>query len=159
MALPDISRLDPSAGIALIEWLRAHQVDAAFLRSMTEGADDLRAPLMPTREALYSDDPRAVAVRLFFCRVPVPDAAELLGADFNGLLVNGVFPFHLRMVRGLYLFSDYLGAGEPDAVMGAGETTAILYQASRPRSQIGRILDLGAARERWLCCWPKTPPR
>jgi SAM-dependent methyltransferase len=136
--------LNPTAGLAVIACLRKHNIDAAFVRSLTEGADDLRAPLLPTREALHSDHPRAVAVRLFFCRIPVPEAAEVLGNAFSDLLANDTFPFHLRIVRGLYLFSDYLGDGDPDAVMGAGETTAILYQAAKPTLPVGRVLDLGS---------------
>ncbi len=135
--------LNAAAGVAVVECLRKHNIDAVFLRSMTEGADDLRTPLIPTREALYSDDPRAVAVRLSFCRVGAPEATEVLGSGFAELLVNDTFPFHLRKVRGLYLFSDYLAAADPDAVMGAGETTAVLYQAARPRGAVGRVLDLG----------------
>ena len=64
--------LKPTPGLAVVDCLRKHKIDAAFVRSLTEGADDLRAPLIPTREALYSDDPRAVAVRLFL--LPRPGA-------------------------------------------------------------------------------------
>lgn len=77
-----------------------------------------------------------------YCRVAVPEAAEVFGDGFASLLVNHTFPYHLRIVRGLYLFSDYLGEGDPDAVMGAGETTAILYQAAKPARSVERLLDL-----------------
>ena len=153
--LPGIARLTPTAGQALTDVLRDHTIDALLLRSMTEGPDDLRAPLSLTREALYSDDPRAVAIRLFFCRVPVSEseATALLANGLSeklrttGILLNSppnswTFPLHLRIVRGIYLFSDYLG-DEPDAVMGAGETTALLYQAAGPPQPVGRVLDLG----------------
>ncbi len=122
---------------------------------MTRPGDDLRTPLAATRLALLMDDAAAVALRLFFCRQPVGSeaAAESLGCDLLaavrdcGLLVEDEperlhSPFHLRIVRDLYLFSDYLGS-EPDAVMGAGETTAILFQAGRPDRRVRRALDLG----------------
>lgn len=155
MALPDIARLNTGAGLAFIGLLRQHAIDAAYIRRMTHGPDDLRTPLCPTREAFHSGHPRAIAIRLFFCGVPVPAAeADLLFApglagDLQeaGMLLNRpagywTFPFHLRIVRGLYLFSDYLG-DEPAAVMGAAEGTSILYQASQPQRPIGRVLDLG----------------
>ena len=65
------------------------------------------------------------------CGILIHDAQERLLA-----------PFHLRAVLGLYLFSDYLG-NHPDAVMGAGETTAVLYRAGRPEARAARVLDLG----------------
>lgn len=155
MALPDIGRLTFGAGTALIERLREHSVDSAYIRSMTHGPSDLRAPLHPTREALYSDDPRATAVQLFFCGAPVEkiEAARFLSSalagelEAAGILLNTssgswTFPFLLRTVHGLYLFSDYLGE-ESDAVMGASQTTGVLYQASRPRRPVRKVLDLG----------------
>jgi SAM-dependent methyltransferase len=84
------------------------------------GTDDLRGPLIPTREASLSDEPAMAAVRSVFCDPK----------------------FHVRWVRGLLLFSDYLGS-EADAVMGAGETTAILYSAAAPGARVRRVLDLG----------------
>jgi SAM-dependent methyltransferase len=51
-------------------------------------------------------------------------------------------PFHLRVAERLYLFSDYLGT-HPDAVMGAGETTELLYQAALPQQPIDSLLDWG----------------
>ena len=118
------------------------------MRARTEGPGDLRNPLTPTRAASLSDDPLSLLVRLFFCREPLPQT-DLLPHD---LLEAGILletgdghicaPFHLRIARDLYLFSDYLGA-DPEAVMGAGETTAILYQAARPSEPVGSVLDLG----------------
>ena len=126
------------------------------LARLAEPGDSLRAPLSPTREALYSDDPTAVAMRLLFCRVsvPMPEVAGALGPELTerlqaeGILTldDGLFaaPYHLRLVRNLFLFSDYLSLNSPaDAVMGAGETTAVLYGASQPRTRMGRALDLG----------------
>lgn len=49
--------------------------------------------------------------------------------------------FALRIAGGLYLLSDYLV--HPDAVMGGGETTAMLYRAAKPRTQVESALDLG----------------
>lgn len=126
-----------------------------FIHAMTERGDDLRAPLSPTREASLAGDAASVLLNLFFCRRAVHrDAAEeALGSSLseaaieNGLLVDDgegrlVLLLHLRTVRDLFLFSDYLG-GEPEAVMGAGETTAILFQAGWPDRRVRRALDLG----------------
>lgn len=130
-------------------WLRDLGLDRAALSALTDGPMDLRGPGSPTREATLRDDALAVAVRLFFCGSTEPDAgvlgrAEVATAVACGLLVEaegGIrAPFHLGLASGLYLFSDYL-AGDPDAVMGAGETTAILYRAARRPAR--RVLDLG----------------
>jgi methylase of polypeptide subunit release factors len=95
-----------------------------------------------------------VLLRLFFCAVPTParEAEAALGAgllravlDCGLLLTDGdslTAPFHLRLIRGLYLFSDYLN-GHSEAVMGAGETTAILLQAGCPTRTVQHALDLG----------------
>ena len=77
--------------------------------------------------------------------------AAALGADLaaqalqEGLVRAGApVPFHLRTAGGLYLLSDYLGVGSAvDAVMGAGETTAVLWQAARPSRPLRSALDLG----------------
>jgi SAM-dependent methyltransferase len=122
-------------------------VDSAALVRLTQGVDGLRGPLTPTREASLRDDATSLAVRKFFCREEMVESVEDAAWIGAGLLVRGacgtvIAPFHLRIVRGLYLFSDYLN-DESDAVMGAGETTAVLYQAARPRSRVGRVYDLG----------------
>lgn len=87
---------------------------------MTTGPDTLLQPLTPTRECLYSDDPRAEVVREIFC----------------------TGEWHVRFVRGLLIFSDYLD-GRPNAVMGASQTTAVLFHAAEPYSHVDRVLDLG----------------
>lgn len=134
--------------------LNALGLTAGFVRNMTEGPDNLRSPLTPTREASLRDDPACLALRLLLCAEPLPrtEAAATLGRDLlDRLLARGILlesdgqlsaPYHLRIVRGLYLFSDYLGS-HPDGVMGAGETTAILYEAARPSRRMGSVLDLG----------------
>src|SRR5947209_1217923 len=121
---------------------------------MTERGDDLRTPLTPTRAAEYSDSPAAIATRALFCAVPItPEEGEsALGRELFRRLqsleilipagIGFVSQYHLRFVKHLLLFSDYLG-DRADAVMGAGETTAVLYNASRPEQRIGRVLDLG----------------
>lgn len=76
----------------------------------------------PANQTLCSPWPPAVAVRLFFCGVPATeeDAAGLLASGLAGKLYEAgillhsppsvwTFPFHLRIVLGLYLFSDHLG--------------------------------------------------
>ncbi|MCZ2150661.1 MAG: methyltransferase [Bryobacterales bacterium] len=154
MPLPDVSNLRKNPGPALAARWRSLGIDRAFLRTMTEQPDNLRRPLTPVREAQFRDDAAAVLLRLFFCAIPTPadeaEAAlgpELLRAALEcGLLLSDggsvTAPFHLRLARGLYVFSDYLN-GHSEAVMGAGETTAILYQAGCPTRPVRRALDLG----------------
>jgi SAM-dependent methyltransferase len=125
------------------------------IRQRTEGGDNLKGPLAPTRQTTFKDDSLSVAVRFFFCgssETPIDlelalGPALFLAACDARLFVEQedqllVMPFHLRPVRGLWLFSDYLG---PDAegVMGAGETTGILFEASYREGATARILDLG----------------
>jgi SAM-dependent methyltransferase len=115
--LPDLSHLPP---LSIVSDLRRLGVTWDFVRAHTLGIDDLRGPLTPTREARLSDAPAFAALRSVFC-----------GGDF-----------HVRWVRDLLLFSDYLDS-EADAVMGAGETTAILFSAAAPRTRLQAVLDLG----------------
>ena len=129
--------------------LRELGINREFLRRMTTGPDTLFSPLSPTREALYSDDPACIVLRALFCGIPVPRAEleDALGRNTDVPWTevergNVVCPFHVRIVRDLLLFSDYIDA-RADAVMGAGETTAILYDASRPDLRVRRVLDLG----------------
>ena len=143
--------LDAAAGRSLVQQLQLSGLDANLLRRMTQGPDNLRTPLKPTRETALRDDPLAVAVRLFFCGSTVDASQGSVWPLPEGIVVSigqgqVEAPFHLRIVRGLFLFSDYLN-GPPDAVMGAGQTTAILYQAAKPSRpaahSIDRVLDLG----------------
>ena len=152
--LPGVSGLLPSAGAALRERFAAAGVDPAFVRRHHVGEDNLRAHLTPDREALFSDDAAFVLFRAFFCGVPVGESllrAQLRGGLFEQVRDCGLLwerggawagAFHLRFAAGLLLFSDRLGA-HPDAVMGAGETTAVLYRAAIPARRQGRALDLG----------------
>ncbi len=155
VALPDISRLNGFPGAALTARFHEIGLTRPFIQAMTERGDDLRAPLEPTREASLAGDAASVLLNLFFCRRAVRRGAvrEALGSVLSaaaiehGLLVDEsgeeiVSPLHLRTVRDLFLFSDYLG-GEAEAVMGAGETTAILFQAGWPNRRVRRALDLG----------------
>ena len=133
--------------------LRELELTARFVRENTAGDSDLRNPLEPTRRASLLDDPPLMALRLFFCDMPLgaSDAADLLGARLlEDLLRHGylhqtdqgiVFPFQLRHAGPLLILADYLGS-DADAVMGAGETTAILYRAGKP-DKIRTALDLG----------------
>ena len=83
MPLPGISRLDRAPAPALAGRLRVLGLDRAGIRELTEGGDDLRTPLSPTRFARYSPDPAAVALRLLFCREEVErhEAEAALGAE------------------------------------------------------------------------------
>jgi len=153
--LPDASRLDRNPGPALARRFRQLGLTREYLRSMTGRGDDLLSPLTPTRAAEFTPGPAAAALLLFFCGRPVlaETAAEAVGPDLlDQLLACGLLipagpsrltaPFHLRIVQGLYLFSDYLG-GDSEAVMGAGETTAVLFRAGCPAGRVDRALDLG----------------
>ncbi|MFN3324309.1 MAG: methyltransferase [Bryobacteraceae bacterium] len=155
MSLPEVSRILHCPGAALLDRFREIGLTREFIRAMTLAGDNLRAPLTLTRPARFMDEPAAFALRLFFCAEPIEAAlaAEALGMELlsatrdAGLLIDAGAgrvraPFHLRTVQDLYLFSDYLN-GEPEAVMGAGETTAILFHAGRPSNPVGTALDLG----------------
>ncbi len=144
----------PAGLTGLRERLRALGVTREYLRSMTERGDDLRHPLTATRVARLLDDPAALAVRLLFCGEPMSrlQVEEALGAEAAGAAIGRGFliaeeeltrsPFHLRFVCGLLLASDYLNDEDRDAVMGAGETTGLLYKAA-DHGQPDRVLDLG----------------
>ncbi|HUQ95844.1 MAG TPA: methyltransferase [Bryobacteraceae bacterium] len=96
-------------------------------------------------------------MRLFLCgeAEDARPAAESLGRDLlEDLLAAGILqacgpdrvtaPFHMRLVRNLYLFSDYLDLdADSEAVMGAGETTAVLFTAGCPAARVDAALDLG----------------
>lgn len=129
--------------------LRALPLDRAAILRWTEPGDDMRAPLTATREATYSDDPAAALVRLLCCREEV--AAGLLPVALREALrdaglVDGPAllrcPYRVGTAAGLLLVSDYLD-GARDAVMGGGQTTAVLYRAARPPRRLARVLDLG----------------
>lgn len=151
MRLPAAPDLNALPGTALFSRLRALGLGSARLREMTTGPDTLWRPLDPTRETLYSDAADRIAARLLFCgqNVSRDEAAEALGKSVleaclrAGLLTAEVScRLHLRPVGPLYLFSDFLECG-PYAVMGAGETTAVLYVAAKPPRRTGAVLDLG----------------
>lgn len=163
MALAPVPAVDPHLGVALRRRFEELGITRDAIQERTERGDNLRGPFEPTRRARIEDDELTVAVRFFFCGSPeTPIDLELslgpglfLAACDAGLFVQRederwIMPFHLRPVRGLWLFGDHLrsDAGEggeaSDAVMGAGETTGILFEASHcadVRSR--RILDLG----------------
>ncbi|MBL8210684.1 MAG: methyltransferase [Bryobacterales bacterium] len=141
--LPDVSRLHriPERFAAT---LASCGLTTSFLHANAEPGDDLRGPLRLTRAATYRDDAASIALRLFMGGFHEPWHDQslydcgLLTADGQ----NAHCPFHLRLVDHLYLISDYLGAHD-DAVMGAGETTELLYQAAKPEGFAGAVLDLG----------------
>jgi SAM-dependent methyltransferase len=147
LPLPDTSRLSAAAGRTLVRQFRESGVTREFVAGATQGSDDLRGPLTAARHARFNDDAATLITRLFFCG----ESVEASGVHRWGLEA-GVLehegggrvraPYHLRIVRGLYLFSDYL-TDDRDAVMGAGETTAVLYESGRRNERRGRALDLG----------------
>lgn len=152
--LPGVSGLRRGAGAALKERFAAAGVEPTLVQRHHVGEDNLRTHLTPDREALLSDEAAFVLFRAFFCGVPVGESllrAALGGRLFEQVRDSGLLwerggawagAFHLRFAGGLLLFSDRLGA-HPDAVMGAGETTAALYRAAIPARRQGRALDLG----------------
>ena len=164
MSLIPVPVLDAESGKMLCDRFRQLGITRDFLRQLSEGEDNLRSPLQPTREALFRDDASAVVFRLFFCgkSLPKEEAAQALTAPLwnrlaqqrllqvneqNGVRDRWPATCHLRTVRGLYLFSDYLVSNGPgataDAVMGAGQTTTLLYHASETGHRKKRVLDLG----------------
>lgn len=117
-------------------------------------AEPMRAPLQKWH-ARRLKDPAAYAMRLFMFHDPVTPAeassalgaeemerfirAGIISATANGGLVS---PLFLHIVNDLYIVSDDLAHGG-EAVMGAGQTTAVLCQAAYPSEGIQASLDLG----------------
>ena len=130
-----------SNGLAapLGERLRALGVTAEFVRRCTGPDPGLKSALTCRREVRFLDDPAVLAVRQLFCGEALTLAeTEAAFADLRPPAL------HTRIVAGLYIMSDYLDEGAPaDSVMGAGETTAVLWQAARPSRRLGAALDLG----------------
>ncbi len=125
--------------VALGERLRGLGVTVDFVRRCTEPDPGLKLALTCRRAARFSDDPAVLAVRLLFCGETL--TREETVAAFGELRPPAL---HTRIVAGLYIMSDYLGDGAPaEAVMGGGETTAVLWQAARPSRRLGAALDLG----------------
>ncbi len=141
--LPDVSRLHriPERFGAT---LASYGLTSSFIQDNAEPGDDLRGPLRVSRAATYRDDTPTRALRLFLGGFREAWHDQTLFD--SGLLTsdgeNAHCPFHLRLVDHLFLISDYLGSHD-DAVMGAGETTELLYQAAKPEGFAGRVLDLG----------------
>src|SRR5436190_16133638 len=79
MALADVTRLPRFSSNRLTIRFGELGIDRQSLRSITEGEDNLRGPLTPTRETEFSDDPARVVARSFFCAMP-SSRAELAGA-------------------------------------------------------------------------------
>ncbi len=153
-SLPRVDGFGGFPAASLGERFRELGLDRAYVRAHSTGADTLWSPLTPTRAAIHDDEPLPVAFRLWFCGRPVEPSlvADGLGAalardcEESGLLERNATgsltaPFHFRTAGGVYLFSDYIG--HSDAVMGAGQTTAVLFQAARPAVAIGSAFDLG----------------
>jgi len=55
---------------------------------------------------------------------------------------NYVSPFNLNLVTDIFVICDHLGSGG-DAVMGAGQTTTFMCDASRPSRRLRGVLDVG----------------
>jgi precorrin-6B methylase 2 len=111
----------PQADPTLRQRLLDLGITPEFVRAATVPPDTLFSPLRLTREATLRDEPPYVALRETFCRQD----------------------FHVRWVRGLLLYSDYLREDEELSVMGAGQTSAILYNAAKPQAPVETALDVG----------------
>jgi SAM-dependent methyltransferase len=159
-----------SPGRALTDRLRELGLTRGFIRRMTERGDNLRNPLIATREAAFSDENSAIALRLLFCGEAVgeDEARAAFGNRLSSRLLDAGLlwqndagvrsPFHLRLIRGLYLFSDYL-CHEQDAVMGAGETSGLLYEASCWDKPTQSVLDLGCGAGTIALLWSSKAER
>jgi SAM-dependent methyltransferase len=100
-------------------------------------------------------EPAGYALRMLTFEDPVTrdEARTALGDVPLGSLVEAGFirridadryvsPFNLNVVNRIYLICDFLTQGE-DAVMGAGQMTTYLCDASRTSRRIARALDVG----------------
>jgi SAM-dependent methyltransferase len=160
VALPDascLSTLHPSEWTALGQRLR----DIGLTRERAAGVSGIGTSLpeamrLPIQQwhLRRSRDEAGVAMRMLMFGDPVTrrQATAALGLfPIRSLFESGfiverrggvVSPFHLNIVNDLYIVCDDLTLGG-GAVMGAGQTTSDLCQASYPNRPIDRFLDMG----------------
>src|SRR5580658_6412112 len=161
MPLPDISKMTsvpPALWRALGKRLRAVGVTLARVQEVTQvGVFMLDAARAPIRKwhLRRMHDPAALAMRMLMfddaiSRVEAETAFgevsldALVDAAFITRLEDGnyVSPFNLNLVGNIFVICDHLSHGS-DAVMGAGQTTTFMCDASRPSKRLRGALDVG----------------
>ena len=161
MPLPDISKMTsvpPAVWRALGTRLRAIGVTLARVQEVTQvGVFMLDAARAPIRKwhLRKMHDAAALAMRMLMfddglSRVDAESALgevpldTLVDAGFIIRLDDGnyVSPFNLNLVGNIFVICDHLSHGS-DAVMGAGQTTTFMCDASRPSRRLRGALDVG----------------
>jgi SAM-dependent methyltransferase len=161
MSLPDVSKisvLPPAVWRALGARLRTIGVTMTRAQEITQiGVFMLDAARAPIRKwhLRRMRDPAGYAMRLLMFNdgVSRAEAESVLGdlphdaqveAGFIDRLDDGnyVSPFNLNLVSDTLVICDHLSAGA-DAVMGAGQTTTFMCDASKPSRRLARALDVG----------------
>ncbi len=161
MSLPDVSRmarLGPAIWRALGTRFRTIGLTLARAQEVTQvGVFMLDAARAPIRKWHLRKirDPAALAMRMlmFDDAISRAEAESALGDVALDALVDGGFvhhlddgnyvsPFNLNIVSDIFVICDHLSHGA-DAVMGAGQTTTFMCDASRPSRRLARGLDLG----------------
>jgi SAM-dependent methyltransferase len=159
--LPDVSRL-PSASAEEWAQLRTRLQEIGLteeyvgqITRIGERLLDVAIPPLRNWHARRLREPAAYALRMLMLGDPVTgeEAQFTLGKLLLEKLINAglivwaearglVSLFRMVIGNDLYILCDDLTRGE-DAVMGAGDTTNTLCQASHPTRSIERMLDLG----------------
>jgi methylase of polypeptide subunit release factors len=159
--LPDVSRLQ---SIRAEEWrqlkarLQNIGLTEEYVGKITKVGEqllDIASPPLRNWHARRMSDSAAYAMRMLMLddAVTFQEAELALGKILLDKLIEAglvlsredrklVSPFRMVVGNGLYILCDDLVIGE-DAVMGAGDTTNTLCQASYPRRSIENMLDLG----------------
>jgi len=158
--LPDASRL---LSLRPEEWRQLHSrlreigLTEDYVGQITKVGEqllDIAIPPLRNWHARRLREPAAYAMRMLMLDDPVTsEEAQLALSEYLlekliavGLIIEDerglVSPFRVIVGDDLYIICDDLTRGN-DAVMGAGDTTNTLCQASYPTQSIGQILDLG----------------
>ena len=154
MTLPDASRLltlSPETWRALDARLRDAGVDAAYLGPIARVAGALLEPMRAPMRAWHARqrrDPAGYLVRLLMLGDAVTNdearaglgpfpidalvSAGMVERSGDGTGASLSSPYRMHLVDGIFIVCDDLARGG-EAVMGAGETTAAIGFASRPR--------------------------
>src|SRR5271166_3353662 len=161
MPLPNVSKmrtLPPALWRALGVRLRTIGVTMPRVQEVTQVGifmlDAARAPIRKWHlRRMY--DPAALAMRMlmFDDAITRAEAQNALGDIALDALVeagyltrledgNYVSPFNLNLVSNIFVICDHLSHGDA-AVMGAGQTTTFMCDASRPSRRLRGALDLG----------------
>ncbi|HVN27653.1 MAG TPA: methyltransferase, partial [Candidatus Binataceae bacterium] len=99
------------------------------------------APALAMRMLMFDDAVSRSEAETALGEVPLDSFVE---AGFITHLDDGkyVSPFNLNLVGNVFVICDHLGHGG-DAVMGAGQTTTFMCDASRPTRPLRGALDVG----------------